>query len=69
MSVIYGTKVWKERPPGPEQLLLNEMFETGCISGIVTAEAVRKSRGMFNDFSPQVFAVHFRKTRARYEFY
>ncbi|KAG4077147.1 hypothetical protein HA402_016134 [Bradysia odoriphaga] len=63
---VSGNKVWKEKPAGPEQLLLNEMFETGCISGAATAEAVRKSRDMFKDFSAQVFGTHFRKTKARY---
>lgn len=59
----YATKVWKERPPGPEQLLLNEMFEDGLIA---TPEAVRTSKEMFQDFTPRVFASHFRKTKARY---
>lgn len=62
----YATKVWKEKPPGPEQLLLNEMFEDGSISANSTPESARKSNKLFENFTPRVFAAHFRKTKARY---
>lgn len=62
----YATKVWKEKPPGPEQLLLNEMFEDGSISPTAIPESVRKSNKIFENFTPKVFAAHFRKTKARY---
>ncbi|KAJ6633970.1 hypothetical protein Bhyg_02713 [Pseudolycoriella hygida] len=62
---VYGSKVWKKKPPGPEQLLLDEMFENGSITAAATAESVRQSTEVFKQFSAKVFAVHFRKTRAR----
>lgn len=61
----YTNKVWKEKPPGPEQLLLEEMFGNGSITTYATAENVRLTSDMFKDFSPRIFAAHFRKTRAR----
>lgn len=61
----YVNKIWKANPPGPEQLLLDEMFENGSISAFATAESVRKSSDMFKEFTPKVFAAHFRKTKAR----
>lgn len=61
-----GQKLWKERPPGPEQLLLEEMFGNGSITSAATPESVRHSSDMFKQFSSKVFAVHFRKTKARF---
>lgn len=65
MSTFLGNKIWKERPPGPEQILLEEMFENGSITAAATAESVRQSSNLFKMFSPKVFAVHFRKTKAK----
>lgn len=57
--------MWKERPPGAEQLLLEEMFENGSILSSATPEAVRQSSDIFKQFSSRVFAAHFRKTKAK----
>lgn len=57
--------VWKERPPGAEQLLLEDMFENGSITDGATAEAVRQSSDVFKRFTSKVSAAHFRKTKAK----
>lgn len=59
------TKIWKEKPPGAEQLLLEEMFETGSITDYATTETVRQSSELFKAFPPRIFAVHFRKTKGK----
>lgn len=61
----FGNKVWKEKPPGPEQLLLEEMFGNGSITKYATPESVRLSSDMFKEFSPKTFAAHFRTTKAK----
>ncbi|KAJ6639445.1 hypothetical protein Bhyg_12190, partial [Pseudolycoriella hygida] len=61
----YGQRQWKERPPGPEQLMLEEMFHTGSKTATATPESVRQSTLMFQSFTPKVFGAHFRKTKAR----
>lgn len=65
MEDSFGQKVWKEKPPGPEQCLLDEMFESGSITEVATPDSVRQSTPMFRAFSAKVFATHFRKTKAR----
>lgn len=60
----YANKIWREK--GPEQLQLEEMFTNGSITERATAESVRLSCEMFKDFTPKVFAAHFRKTKARF---
>lgn len=65
---LYEThfKQWKERPPDPEQLILEDMFENGMIDQYATAESVRNMRTEFKEFSSRVFASHYRKTKARF---
>lgn len=64
-GIEFSNKIWKERPPGPEQLLLEEMFENGSIAVYAMPESVRQSHNLFKSFSPRIFAAHFRKTKAR----
>lgn len=58
------TRIWKEKPPGEEQLLLEGMFRNGSITAYATAESVRLSSAVFNGIPTKTFAVHFRKTKA-----
>lgn len=57
--------VWKVKPPGPEQLQLERMFSSNEINAASTPDSVRKSTEMFQKFSAQVFANHFRQTKAK----
>lgn len=59
-------KVWKEKPPGPEQRELQRMFDCKEINASATLDNVRKSTPMFQQFSGKVFAAHFRKVKAKY---
>lgn len=43
LTYNYGQRQWKEKPPGPEQLLLDDMFESGSITAAATPESVRQS--------------------------
>lgn len=61
----YVNKIWKLKPPGPEQLLLDEMFENESITAGATPESVRQSSELFKQFTPRVFAAHYRKAKAR----
>lgn len=57
--------VWREKPtPGPEQVELERLFNSGEILGSSTEE-VRQSDELFRKFSPSVFNSHFRSTKAR----
>lgn len=58
-------KQWKENPPGPEQLTLDEMFDSGRIADYDTPESVQASNVIFKDFSARNFASHFRRTKAK----
>lgn len=60
------TAVWKETPPGPEQKELERLFKNNLIEPKATPNTVRMNNTMFMEFSPRVFAVHFRKTKAKY---
>lgn len=67
LTVYEPNKIqWRERPAGPEQLLLESMFEDGTIDVYCTPESVRNMRMEFREFSPRVFASHFRKTKAKF---
>lgn len=57
--------VWKSRPPGPEQLELERLFKSKEIGPLSTADSVRKSNRMFQQFSSSVFGNHFRATKAK----
>ena len=59
-------KIWKEKPPGPEQRELQRMFDCKEINASATPDSVRKSTPMFQQFSGKVFAAHFRKLKAKY---
>lgn len=61
-----GTMMWKEKPPGAEQIELNRMFETNMIDASKTPDQVRQSNSMFMAFPSKVFATHFTKTKAKY---
>lgn len=62
-------KQWKEFPPGPEQLQLERMFTQNLIDCDKTPCAVQKTNPMFMEFSPKVFAAHFRKTKSKLGLY
>lgn len=62
-------KLWKESPPGPEQLQLERMFTQNLIDADKTPNAVQKMNSMFMEYSPKVFAVHFRKTKSKLGFF
>lgn len=57
------TRVWKAT--GPEQMALDHLFESGRISEIDSPAIIRKMNPLFEQFSPKIFAVHFRKTKAK----
>lgn len=42
-------KVWKEKPPGPEQRELQRMFDCKEINASATPDSVRKSTQCFNN--------------------
>lgn len=58
-------KNWKESPPGAEQKELNRMFQNKLINESDTPNDIRLKNSLFMEFSPRVFAVHFRKTKAK----
>lgn len=66
LSRMSPSLLWKSTPPGPEQLELNRLFESGEISAKDSAMKVRLSYPIFRGFSPRVFGLHFRKTKALY---
>lgn len=58
--------IWKEIPPGTDQKELTRLFENGEITDIDTPNSIRlKYASYFMKYSPRVFAVHFRKTKAK----
>lgn len=59
------TKLWKERPPGVEQIELERMFKSNEIDHRASPDSVKKKSELFKDFSAPVFANHFRKTKAK----
>lgn len=59
------TKVWKERPPGREQIELERMFKCNEIDARATPDSVKRRNDLFKDFSSSVFANHFRKTKSK----
>lgn len=65
-TVGHRFPVWKTKPPGPEQQELERMFSNKEIDASMSADSVRKSKEIFQDFSATVFANHFRQTRAKY---
>lgn len=60
-----SVKMWKQKPPGPEQIELERMFKCKEINPSATPDSVKKKNDLFKDFSAAVFADHFRKTRAK----
>lgn len=58
-------RVWKEKPAGPEQLALEEMFHSGNITVYATPESVQQSNKLFHGFPSRIFNAHFRKTKAK----
>lgn len=61
-------QVWKMKPPGPEQRELERMFRDKEIDPSCTPDSVRQSNEMFRKFSANVFATHFRSTKAKLGF-
>lgn len=56
--------VWKSKPtPGPEQIELERLFNSGEIVGM-GPEEVRQSDELFRKFNSAVFNNHFRSTKA-----
>lgn len=55
------TKQWKSN--GPEQELLQKMFDDGAIEEWETAAIVQGRQAIFKTFSERVFASHFRSTK------
>ncbi|XP_037034252.1 uncharacterized protein LOC119076386 [Bradysia coprophila] len=61
-----STKLWKERPPGREQIELEKMFKNQEIDPRRDSpDSVKRRNDLFKDFSAPVFANHFRKTKAK----
>lgn len=58
--------IWRETPPGKEQIELNKLFANGLISSTDSANNIRKKYPMFQQFSSHVFGTHFRKTKSKY---
>ncbi|KAJ6647812.1 hypothetical protein Bhyg_03035 [Pseudolycoriella hygida] len=56
-------KQWKS--DGPEQQLLEKMFDDGSIQDWETPSSVQASHPMFKPFSERVFANHFRATKSK----
>jgi hypothetical protein len=56
-------KIWKEN--GEEQKELEKLFSDGIISDKDTPSYVRECEPMFQKYSSQVFASHFRKTKKK----
>lgn len=59
-------QLWKEKPPGPEQIELERMFASKEIDATATADSIHKSNELFKKFSSTVFGAHFRKTKAKF---
>lgn len=64
-STTVTAKVWKEKPPGREQIELERMFKLGDISSQSKPESVQMRNDLFKAFSAAVFGNHFWKTRAK----
>lgn len=58
-------KVWKEKPPGREQIELERMLKCGEINSQAKPESVQKLNELFKPFTATVFGNHFRKTKAK----
>lgn len=58
------TRLWREKPPGPEQLELERLFLENEIGYNTPIAEVQKSNAMFLNFTEKIFSAHFRKTRA-----
>ncbi|KAJ6647637.1 hypothetical protein Bhyg_03104 [Pseudolycoriella hygida] len=59
------SRQWKESPPGPEQLALEELFENGEIADSDTPTQIQQRHPIFAQFTNRVFYTHFRKTKAK----
>lgn len=57
-------KVWKSKPPGPEQLELERMFSDKEIDANDSPDSVRQRNPIFHRFPSHIFGAHFRKTKA-----
>lgn len=57
------SRQWKET--GPEQKILEELFESDEITEFDTAETVHNRYSTFHPFNDRVFNTHFRKTKAK----
>lgn len=65
MAASTKLKVWKEKPPGVEQVELERMFMNNEINFNSSPDGVQKKVPLFQEFSDRVFAAHFRKTKAK----
>lgn len=57
--------IWKENPPGAAQKELENMFLNKMIDENDTPASVRTKNPIFLKFSTRIFALHFRKTKAK----
>lgn len=57
--------IWKENPPGAAQKELERMFLNKTIAFNETPANVRMKNPHFQKFSNRIFALHFRKTKAK----
>lgn len=65
-EIEIANKMWREKPPGEEQQLLDNLFKTNVITELDSAQNIRSKYPIFQNVSSKVFAVHFRKTRAKF---
>lgn len=56
---------WKESPPGPAQRELNQLFQNGLVKAADTPNMIRLKYPIFMQYTPRIFAAHFRKTKAK----
>lgn len=58
-----STRLWKEKPPGPEQIELERMFKCNEIDSQASPDMVKRQNDIF---SAAVFSNHFRKIKAKH---
>lgn len=63
---VYQEKRWRESPPCEQQKFLERLFASGEITDIDTPNVIKQKYPIFHEFSSRVFAVHFRKLKAKY---
>lgn len=61
-----STRLWKEKPPGPEQIELERMFKCNEIDSQASPDMVKRQNDIFKDFSAARKHGHFRKIKAKH---